>query len=86
MKSFKAKPERSRVTLQSLFNYLASDCLGFAIEQRSATIVALLRAPRGRPRGLPLRPGAKGRPRCIGAVFSAEIGGLSPASMCAVSS
>ena len=37
----------------------------------SAMTVALLRAPFGLPFGLPLLPRAKGRPRCIAAVFSA---------------
>src|ERR1017187_199615 len=39
----------------------------------SARTVALLRAPFGLPFGLPLLPRSKGRPRCIGAVFSARL-------------
>src|SRR5262245_26785013 len=39
--------------------------------------VVLLRAPFGRPFGLPLLPGLNGRPRCCFAVFSAGAQGIS---------
>ena len=39
----------------------------------SASTVAALRAPGGRPRGLPLWPFGKGRPRCFGAILPIDI-------------
>jgi hypothetical protein len=36
-------------------------------------MVAALRAPFGRPRGFPEQPFEKGRPRCFGAVLSADM-------------
>ena len=63
---------------------VTSPCLAFWIILRirpsaspsrscSASTVAALRAPGGRPRGLPLWPFGKGRPRCFGAILPIDI-------------